>query len=86
MVKVKLEVFLSTSNDQTHFCLSNLLGEIIEEYHDRLAIVTYIGQNELFYKYHLASTPAIVIEEMIKIVGFCPSKETLISALTEFGL
>ena len=39
-----------------------------------------------FDEYHLTATPAVVIEEMIKIIGFCPSKETLVRALRESGL
>jgi hypothetical protein len=84
--KVKIEAILSTSNDSKDVCLSRLLEEIKGEYGDRVEIATHKGQNELFDKYGLTATPAVVIEEMVKIMGFCPSKETLISALKESGL
>jgi len=84
--KLKIEAFLSTSNDSNDASLSKLLEEIIGEYGDRVEIATYKGQNELFSEYRLTATPALVIEEMIKIMGFCPSKETVVSALRESGI
>jgi hypothetical protein len=84
--KLKLEVFLSTANDFNDVSLSALIEEIRQELGSKVEIVTYEGQNELFNEYRLTATPALVIEEMIKIMGFCPSKETLISALKESGL
>jgi predicted DsbA family dithiol-disulfide isomerase len=86
MSKLKIEAFLSTSKDSKDVCLSSLLEEIAQEFGDRVEITAYQGQNELFNEYGLTTTPALVIEEMIKIMGFCPSKETLLSALRESGL
>ena len=86
MSKVKVEVFLSTSNDPKDVSMSKLLEEIKGEFGDKVAIATYKGQNKLFNEYCLTETPAVVIEEMIKIMGFCPSKETLVSALRESGI
>ena len=85
MSKVKIEVFYSTSNDSNDERLSGLFEEIKQEFSDKVEIISYKGKNELFDEYHLTATPAIVIEEMIKIVGFCPGKETLVSALKEAG-
>ena len=86
MSKVKIEVFLSTFNDSNDTSVSKLLEEINEEFGDKVEIAIYKGQNELFNEYCLTATPAVVIEEMIKIIGFCPSKETIVSALKESGL
>ena len=86
MSKVKIEVFYSTYNDVKDILVSKLIDEIIEEFGDKVEILSYKGQNELFDEYHLTATPAVVIEEMVKIMGFCPSKETLVSALKESGL
>ena len=41
---------------------------------------------ELFESYGLSAAPAVVIGELIKIVGLCPSKESLRSALLKVGL
>lgn len=86
MSKVKIEAFFSTSNDANDECLSGLLEEIKHEFGDKVEIISSQGKNELFDEYHLTATPAVVIEEMIKIIGFCPSKETIVSALKESGL
>ena len=43
-------------------------------------------QHELFEKYNLTAAPAVVIGELVRIMGVCPSKESLISALQEAGL
>jgi hypothetical protein len=84
--KVKIEAFFSTSNGSNDECLSRLLDEITREFGDKVELVTYQGPTELFDEYCLTTTPALVIEEMIKIMGFCPSKETIVSALKESGL
>jgi len=84
--KVKIEAFFSTSNDSKDINLSELLEEIKVEFGDKVEIATCEGQNELYKEYSLTATPAVVIEEMIKIMGFCPSKETLVSALRESGI
>ena len=84
--KTKIEAFISTSNSSNDVNLSRLLEEIKHEFGDKLEIISNKGKNELFDEYHLTATPAVVIEEMIKIMGFCPSKETIVSALKESGL
>jgi len=86
MSQIKIEAFYSTSNDPKDVSMSKLLEQIEEEFSGRVKIATYTGQNELFSEYCLTTTPAVVIEEMIKIMGFCPSKETLVSALRESGV
>ena len=85
MSKVKIEVFYSTSNDSKDISVSKLIDEITQDFGDKVEIFSYKGQNELFKEYCLTATPAVIIEEMIKIMGFCPSKETLVSALREAG-
>lgn len=86
MSKIKLEAFFSTSNDSNDTKVSELLEEIKGEFGDKVVIATYKGRNELFREYCLTATPAVVIEEMVKITGFCPSQETLVHALRESGL
>ena len=86
MSKVKIEVFFSTSADSKNTSISELLKEIEEEFGDEVEIVTYEEHNELFEEYNLTVTPAVVVEELIKIIGLCPSKESLVSALRATGL
>jgi hypothetical protein len=86
MNKVKVEVFLSVPTCSGGISLSRLLGEIEREFGDKVEIVTYKGRNELFEKYNLTTAPALIIGGLVRIMGLCPSKESLISALKEAGL
>ena len=86
MSKVKIEVFLSIPTCSGGVSLSKLLREIEREFGNKIEVATYKGRNELFEKYNLTAAPAVVVEGLVKIMGVCPSKETLISALKEAGL
>jgi len=84
--KVKIEAFLSIPTCSGGVNLSRLLKEIQEEFGDKVEVITYKGRHELFEKYNLTTAPALVIGELVRIMGVCPSKESLISALKEAGL
>lgn len=86
MSKVKIEAFLSIPTCSGGVNLSRLLKEIQEEFGDRVEVITYKGRHELFERYNLTTAPALVIGELVRIMGVCPSKESLISALKEAGL
>ena len=86
MNKVKIEVFLSVPTCSGGVNLTNLLNEIKQEYGDKVEIITYRGRNELFEKYNLTTAPALIVGGLVRIMGLCPSKESLISALKEAGL
>ena len=86
MSKVKVEAFLSVPTCSGGVSLSRLLKEIEREFADRVEIVTYQGRNQLFEEYGLTAAPAVVVGELVRIMGFCPSKESLVSALREAGL
>jgi len=86
MSKVRIEAFLSIPTCSGGVSLSKLLKEIEEEFGDKVEIVTYKGRNELFEKYNITSAPAVVVGGLVRIMGVCPSKETMISALREAGM
>jgi len=86
MSKVKVEAFLSVPACSGGVSLSRLLKEIEDEFGDKVEITVYRGRHELYEKYNLTSAPAVVVGELVRIMGVCPSKETLISALREAGL
>ena len=86
MKKVKIEAFLSVPTCSGGISLTRLLKEIEDEFGDKVEIITYRGRNELYEKYNLTAAPAVVIGELVRIMGVCPSKESLISALKEAGL
>lgn len=86
MDRIKIEAFLPAPPCSNSVRLSRLLKEIQEEFGGQVEIVTYQGDHELFNQYHLTALPAVVIGEMIKVMGFCPSKESIISGLKELGM
>ena len=86
MSKIKVEVFLSVPTCSGGITLSKLLKEIETDFKDKVEIYTYKGNNDLFQGYGLTAAPAIVVGELVRIMGTCPSKETLIAALHEAGM
>ena len=86
MNKVKVEAFLSVPTCSGGVSLSKLLREIEDEFGDKVEVITYKGRHELFEKYNLTTAPAMVIGGLVRIMGVCPSKESLLSALREAGL
>jgi hypothetical protein len=86
MDRLKIEAFLSTPPCPNSLALVKLLNEMEEEYNEKVELITYKGPVEAFNTYHLTATPAVVVEELIKMMGFCPSKESLVAALKELGL
>ncbi|MFC1979952.1 thioredoxin family protein [Chloroflexota bacterium] len=86
MNKVKVEAFLSVPTCSGGISLIKLLKEIEAEFGDKVEITTYRGRHELYEKYNLTAAPAVVIGDLVRIMGVCPSKESLFSALREAGL
>ena len=86
MNKIKIETFLSVPTCSGGVNLTKLLKEIEDEFGSKVEIIIYRGRHELFGKYNLTAAPAIVVGELVRIMGVCPSKESLISALKEAGL
>ena len=86
MSKIKIEAFLSVPACSGGITLSKLLKEIEEEYGNKVEVTTCKGRHELYQKYNLTAAPAVVVGELVRIMGVCPSKETLIAALREAGL
>lgn len=86
MSKVKIEAFLSVPPCSGGISLSRLLREIEEEFDDKVEVIIYKGRNQLFENYNLTAAPAVVVGDLVRIMGVCPSKESLLSALRECGL
>ncbi|HEY98323.1 MAG TPA: thioredoxin family protein [Dehalococcoidia bacterium] len=65
-----------------------LADEYAIKHKGKLEVVKLIGQKAMtkFEEYRLGCTPAIVINEKIRIEGICPSRATLDNALKEGGL
>ena len=66
----------------------SLADEYKEKHKDKIEIIKLVGKRAMakFIEYKLGCTPAIVINEKIRIEGICPSRITLDNALKEAGL
>ena len=85
---VKMEVFSGDPPCPGCAALLALADEYAKKYQGKLEVTRYIGKDAMakFEEYGLWCTPAVVINEMIRIEGVCPSKDTLDAALQEAGL
>jgi hypothetical protein len=84
--KIKVEVFLSIPACSGGTSLLRLLKEIESEYGDQLDIQVFCGRNELYEKYNLTAAPAVVVGDLVRMMGVCPDKESMMAALKECGL
>jgi hypothetical protein len=85
---VRMEVFSGEPPCAACQDVLALADDYATRYPGELEVIKYIGKAAMakFNEYGLWCTPAIVIDEMIRIDGVCPSKETLDIALNEAGL
>ena len=65
-----------------------LADEYAGKHKGKLEVIKLIGKQAMskFEEYKLGCTPAIVINNKIRIEGICPSRATLDNALKEGGL
>ncbi|MEM1539724.1 MAG: thioredoxin family protein, partial [Candidatus Bathyarchaeia archaeon] len=66
--------------------LLKLIEKIKEEYKDKIEVEIYRGINPKLSEYGINSSPAVVIDKDIRIIGVCPSEETFKEALREAGV
>ena len=85
---VRMEVFSGDPPCAPCADLLALADEYANKHPFKLEVIKLIGKASLakFQEYGLSCTPAIVINEKIRIEGICPSRTTLDSALKEAGL
>jgi predicted DsbA family dithiol-disulfide isomerase len=83
---VKVEVFTSEPPCSGGRLLLKLIERVKEEYKDRVEVVVYRGENPKLSEYGINASPAVVIDGDIRIIGVCPSEETLEEALREAGV
>lgn len=85
---IRIEVFSGDPPCAPCAALLALADEYNTKHQGRLEVIKLIGKDSLtkFQEYGLSCTPAVVINEKIRIEGICPSRSTLDSALKEAGL
>ena len=84
--KLLVEVFASLPPCSGGRLVKKMMKEIEEKYGERVEIKIYEGINEKVKEYGIETTPAIVVDKDIRIIGVAPSMETLEDAMKEAGL
>ncbi len=82
---IEIEVF--TSEPPCEGCkeLTKLSREIAKIFGEKVILIELPGEKgmEKWEEYELTCAPAVVIGEVVRIMGVCPSKETFITAIAE---
>ncbi len=84
---VKVEVFTAEPPCAGCSKLLEVADLLKEKYGDRVEVIKHIGPCEEFGRYELTVVPAMVFNEgRIKIMGVCPSAQTIEASLREMGV
>jgi len=87
MSKIRIEAFVSIPPCSGGVAVKRLLKEIETEFGGQVEIVYHTGPGDVEWdEYAIGSAPAMVIGELVKLVGLAPSKDSLVGALREAGL
>lgn len=86
MAKVRIEAFLSVPACSAGIALSRLLEEIKNEFGEKIELQVYKGSQPRLEELRITATPALVIGDLVRIIGVCPDRETVIAALRECGV
>ncbi|CAD7774645.1 hypothetical protein AIOGIFDO_01628 [Candidatus Methanoperedenaceae archaeon GB37] len=81
-----IEVFTSQPPCSGGRLVKKMMKEIEEKYGEKIKIEIHEGMTERLREYSIETTPAIVIDRDIRIIGVAPSMQTLEDALKEAGL
>jgi len=81
---MKLELFVKRGDSESNSLLK-IVEELEQRFAGRLEVKVYGEEVPLAREYRIRFLPCVVVNEMIKIQGVCPSKETIIKALYELG-
>ena len=87
MSKIRVDAFVSIPPCSGGVAVKRLLKEVEAESGDKVEIVYHTGPGDpAWEEYAIGNAPAMVIGDLVKIVGLAPSKESLVGALREAGL
>ncbi len=87
MLVVKVEVFTAEPPCAGCTKLLEIADALKEKYGEKAEVIKHIGPCEELNKYNLTVVPAMVFNEgKIKIMGVCPSMQTIESSLKEMGV
>ncbi|WP_455367389.1 thioredoxin family protein [[Eubacterium] cellulosolvens] len=86
-MSVTMEVFTAEPPCAGCTKLLQIADDIAQKYKGKVEVLKHIGPSKEFEAYRLTLVPAVVFNKgKIKIIGVCPSRETLIASLKEMGI
>jgi hypothetical protein len=83
---LKIEVFTSQPSCSGGRMVLRLMEQIKREYGDKIEVEVFKGLTDKAKEYGLKVSPAIIIDKDVRIIGVCPSKQTLKNAIREAGV
>lgn len=83
---LKIEVFTSLPSCSGGRMVLILMEQIKKEYGEKIEVEVFKGLNERAKEYGLKVSPAIIVDKDVRIIGVCPSKQTLRNAIREAGV
>lgn len=86
MSQVKIEAFFTILPCSGGIVLSRLLEEIRSEFGEKVNIEVHRGPTPRIEELNISAMPALVIGDLVRIMGVCPDKVTIIGALRECGM
>jgi len=85
-VPVLMEVFLSVPACSGGVAVRRLIEDVQAQYGSQMDVVYHQGRDERYEELKLSSAPAIIVGDLVRFIGLCPTKEGFIAALREAGL
>ena len=86
MDPIRVEVFLSVPACSGGVAVRRLIADVQAQYGDQVDVVYHQGRDERYEEMRLSSAPAIIVGDLVRFIGLCPTREGLIGALREAGL
>ena len=86
MDKVKVEVFLSIPPCSGGIALWRLIEQLKNDFGEKIDVEVHRGPTPRIDELKISALPAVVVGDLVRIMGLCPDQESLTSALRECGL
>jgi hypothetical protein len=83
---IRVEVFLSVPACSGGIAVRRLMDEVAQRYGGQIDVVYHQGRDARYEELKLSSAPAIIVGDLVRFIGLCPTTEGLIGALREAGL
>jgi hypothetical protein len=83
---ITVEVFLSVPACSGGLACRRVIEDVARTYGDQMDVVYHTGRDDRYEELKLTSAPAIIVDDLVRFIGVCPTKEGLIGALREAGL